>query len=96
MELQEAFQIHKGLMPGHQNTLHDNMKAIVKTWRNRLPVIADDLTHWNDIFTWRQHHYRMVVNHYNDTNASNSMLCVRALAEVFIIHILFDSLIKLL
>lgn len=40
------------------------MKAIVKTWRNRLPVIADDLSHWSDIFTWRQHHYQFIVQHY--------------------------------
>lgn len=86
MELQEAYQIHKGLMQGHQNSLHD-MKAIVKTWRNRLPVIADDLTHWNDIFTWRQHHYQFIVNHYENLRESshtNSMLGVHASAQVLI------------
>ncbi|CAG9853589.1 unnamed protein product [Phyllotreta striolata] len=80
MELQEAYQIHKGLLQGHQNSLHD-MKAIVKTWRNRLPVIADDLVHWNDIFTWRQHHYQVIVNHYEtnrDTATTHSMLGVHA------------------
>ncbi|XP_044261128.1 transcription-associated protein 1 [Tribolium madens] len=86
MELQEAYQIHKGLLQGHQNSLHD-MKAIVKTWRNRLPVIADDLTHWNDIFTWRQHHYQVIVNHYEsirDTNNTNSMLGIHASAQSII------------
>lgn len=53
MELQEACQIHQGLQQTRGNSLHD-MKAIVKTWRNRLPVVADDLSHWSDIFTWRQ------------------------------------------
>ncbi|XP_072379030.1 transcription-associated protein 1 [Diabrotica undecimpunctata] len=72
MELQEAYQIHKGLLQSHHNSLHD-MKAIVKTWRNRLPVIADDLVHWNDIFTWRQHHYQVIVNHYdNQRDASTT------------------------
>lgn len=66
MELQEACQIHQGLVHGRTNSLHD-MKAIVKTWRNRLPVIADDLSHWSDIFTWRQHHYQFIVNHYTDS-----------------------------
>ncbi|XP_057664226.1 transcription-associated protein 1 [Diorhabda carinulata] len=83
MELQEAYQIHKGLLQGHQNSLHD-MKAIVKTWRNRLPVIADDLVHWNDIFTWRQHHYQVIVNHYDssrDTSTPHSMLGVHASAQ---------------
>lgn len=85
MELQEAYQIHKGLTQAHQNSLHD-MKAIVKTWRNRLPVIADDLTHWNDIFTWRQHHYQFIVSHYensrDNTHTNNSMLGVHASAQV--------------
>lgn len=84
MELQEAYQIHKGLTPGHLNSLHD-MKAIVKTWRNRLPVIADDLVHWNDIFTWRQHHYQVIVKHYEsnrESNSANSMLGVHASAQV--------------
>ncbi|KAL3270789.1 hypothetical protein HHI36_021313 [Cryptolaemus montrouzieri] len=86
MELQEAYQIHKGLLQAHQNSLHD-MKAIVKTWRNRLPVIADDLSHWNDIFTWRQHHYQVIVNHYEsnrDTTNANSMLGVHASAQSII------------
>nr|CAH7738958.1 unnamed protein product [Callosobruchus chinensis] len=86
MELQEAYQIHKGLKQGYQNSLHD-MKAIVKTWRNRLPVIADDLSHWNDIFTWRQHHYQVIVNHYEsnrDSTSTNSMLGVHASAQSII------------
>nr|XP_022907724.1 transformation/transcription domain-associated protein [Onthophagus taurus] len=86
MELQEAYQIHKGLLQGHQNSLHD-MKAIVKTWRNRLPVIADDLSHWNDIFTWRQQHYQFIINHYDtlgDRAHTNSMLGVHASAQSII------------
>ncbi|XP_076255473.1 transcription-associated protein 1-like [Rhynchophorus ferrugineus] len=76
MELQEAYQIHKGLIKGHTNTLHDT-KAIVKTWRNRVPVISDDLVHWNDIFTWRQHHYQVIVQHFEqnrETANANSKL----------------------
>ncbi|KAG9509570.1 Transformation/transcription domain-associated protein, partial [Fragariocoptes setiger] len=66
MELQEAMQIHSGFLPqnmGRPNQLHD-MKAIVKTWRNRLPIVSDDLSHWSDIFTWRQHHYQAIVSHF--------------------------------
>lgn len=86
MELQEAYQIHKGLIQTHQNSLHD-MKAIVKTWRNRLPVIADDLTHWHDIFTWRQHHYQHIVKHYENSREStqtNSLLGAHASAQSII------------
>ncbi|RWS15188.1 transformation/transcription domain-associated protein-like protein [Dinothrombium tinctorium] len=74
MELQEAGQIHQSFLPssvGRTTNLHD-MKAIVKTWRNRLPVLADDLSHWSDIFTWRQHHYQAIVNHYESSSAQTT------------------------
>ena len=87
MELNEAAQIHQGLLHGKQNSLHD-MKAIVKTWRNRLPVISDDLSHWSEIFTWRQHHYQFIANHYNsdqmDQTNNQSMLGVHASAQAII------------
>ena len=67
------------------------MKAIVKTWRNRLPVISDDLSHWSEIFTWRQHHYKFIASHYSKENAgadqqasSHSMLGVHASAQAII------------
>ncbi|XP_046480160.1 transformation/transcription domain-associated protein [Neodiprion pinetum] len=86
MELQEAMQIHQGLLHGRTSSLHD-MKAVVKTWRNRLPVIADDLSHWSDIFTWRQHHYTFISNHYDsqqDQTTNHSMLGVHASAQAII------------
>ncbi|XP_051789631.1 transformation/transcription domain-associated protein isoform X2 [Erpetoichthys calabaricus] len=60
IELQEAAQIIAGLQPanlGRNTSLHD-MKTVVKTWRNRLPIVSDDLSHWSSIFMWRQHHYQ--------------------------------------
>ena len=27
-------------------------------------MISDDLSHWSDIFTWRQHHYTLIGNSY--------------------------------
>ncbi|KAL0100349.1 hypothetical protein PUN28_019603 [Cardiocondyla obscurior] len=86
MELQEAMQIHQGLLHGRSNSLHD-MKAIVKTWRNRLPVIADDLSHWSDIFTWRQHHYTFIANHYDsqqDQPVNHSLLGIHASMQAII------------
>ncbi|XP_076468689.1 transformation/transcription domain-associated protein-like isoform X2 [Babylonia areolata] len=90
MELQEAMQISQGLQPGNINrssSIHD-MKAIVKTWKNRLPMISDDLSHWSDIFTWRQHHYQLIVNHFDSQNlqdqANHSMLGVHASAQAII------------
>lgn len=83
MELQEASQIHQDLQG--RNTLHD-MKATVKTWRNRLPVVADDLSHWSDIFVWRQHHYEKITKHFEPQpdSASLSMLGVHASAQAII------------
>ncbi|KAL3832377.1 hypothetical protein ACJMK2_024027 [Sinanodonta woodiana] len=91
MELQEAAQINQGLQPANitrSSSLHD-MKAIVKTWRNRLPMISDDLSHWSDIFTWRQHHYQFIVNNYEnhagqDPQNNHAMLGVHASAQAII------------
>lgn len=85
MELQEASQIHQGLLQNRSSSLHD-MKAIVKTWRNRLPVIADDLSHWSDIFTWRQHHYQIITSHLEQQGDNNApcMLGAHASAQTII------------
>ncbi|GLH10296.1 Transcription-associated protein 1, partial [Gryllus bimaculatus] len=64
MELQEAAH-------GRAGTFQD-MKAIVKNWFNRLPVISDDLSHWSDIFTWRQHHYTHIATHYEDQDQTGN------------------------
>ncbi|KAH7963447.1 hypothetical protein HPB52_021214 [Rhipicephalus sanguineus] len=100
MELQEAAQIHQGLLPTGSNvgrpapTSVYDMRAIVKTWRNRLAVLTDDLSHWSDIFTWRQHHYQAIVSHFDNAPASlvpevpgnqhQSMLGVHASAQSII------------
>ncbi len=67
------------------------MKAIIKTWKNRLPVVADDLSHWSDVFVWRQHHYQFVIKCCSQPNQStNAVLGVHASAQVYIyIVILF-------
>lgn len=90
MELQEAAQINHGLLPanlGRPSSLQD-MKAIVKTWRNRLPVISDDLSHWSDIFAWRQHSYQLIVNTYDvgqqEQQHNHAMLGVHASAQAII------------
>ncbi|KAF6210692.1 hypothetical protein GE061_013799 [Apolygus lucorum] len=86
MELQEACQIHQGLLHERNNSLQE-IKAIVKTWRNRLPVIADDLSHWSDIFTWRQHHYQFIIKHVDakhEHGSNSSMFGVHASAQAII------------
>jgi len=91
MELQEAAQIHTGLQPpnvGRSTSLHD-MKAIVKTWRNRLPMPSDNLFHWSDVFMWRHHHYQAIVAAYesqsqHEPQSNHSMLGVHASAWAII------------
>ncbi|KAG7325204.1 hypothetical protein KOW79_011520 [Hemibagrus wyckioides] len=91
IELQEAAQINMGLQPanlGRNTSLHD-MKTVVKTWRNRLPIVSDDLSHWSSIFMWRQHHYQAIVSAYesntqHDPNTNNAMLGVHASASAII------------
>ncbi|CAH3023319.1 unnamed protein product [Porites evermanni] len=91
MELQEAAQIHTGLQPpnvGRSTSLHD-MKAIVKTWRNRLPMPSDNLSHWSDVFMWRHHHYQAIVAAYenqaqHEPQSNHSMLGVHASAWAII------------
>ncbi|XP_058851892.1 transformation/transcription domain-associated protein isoform X5 [Acipenser ruthenus] len=91
IELQEAAQINAGLQPaslGRNTSLHD-MKTVVKTWRNRLPIVSDDLSHWSSIFMWRQHHYQAIVAAYenssqHDPNSNNAMLGVHASASAII------------
>ncbi|XP_046866072.1 transcription-associated protein 1 [Drosophila willistoni] len=84
MELHEASQIHQGLTQTRNSSLHD-MKAIVKTWRNRLPIISDDLSHWSDIFTWRQHHYQIITQHLEQqSDTGSTMLGVHASAQAII------------
>ncbi|KAL1465116.1 hypothetical protein WDU94_004709 [Cyamophila willieti] len=80
IELQEASQI--------PNSLND-MNATVKTWRTRLPVISDNLSHWSDVFMWRQHHYQFITQHFDALKESGntgnrSILGVHSSAQAII------------
>lgn len=82
IELQEASQIYQNA----PNSLND-MNATVKTWRTRLPVISDNLSHWSDVFMWRQHHYQYITMHYDALKESGntgnrSILGVHSSAQV--------------
>lgn len=49
-----------------------------------MPLIADDLTHWNDIFTWRQHHYQLLSESTAGSNAIVANLGSQASAQTLI------------
>lgn len=56
-----------------------------------MPLINDDISYWNDIFTWRQYHYDAFSRFYekqqqqpgatNTSNTNQAMLGVHALAQ---------------
>ena len=74
---------------GNERTTPIDLRAVIKTWKNRLPVMTDDLSHWSDIFTWRQHHYQAVVARYegqagNNAAAQNALLGAHASAQSLI------------
>lgn len=91
VELQEAGQIHVCLQSnnvGRTTSIHD-MKAVIKTWRNRLPLRSDDLSHWNDVFLWRHHLYQAIIKAYENSThiesySSHAMLGVHATATSII------------
>uniref|UniRef100_A0A1I8HGE9 PI3K/PI4K catalytic domain-containing protein n=1 Tax=Macrostomum lignano TaxID=282301 RepID=A0A1I8HGE9_9PLAT len=67
MELHEASGIYAtlnnvsyGRTPVTTTSLIHDMKSIIKTWKNRVPVIMDDLTHWHEVIQWRQHLFHEV------------------------------------
>lgn len=84
---------YKTVGASNPTSLHD-LKAIVKTWRNRLPVIADDLVHWSDIFSWRQQHYQLIVKyheqHRDSTMATTKIGICRCRTSV--IYLIFHRL----
>lgn len=43
--------------------------------RNRLPNCSDDLSHWSDVFFWRQLHYKTLVKAYEGA-AQVEQVCV--------------------
>ena len=41
--------------------------------RNRLPNCSDDLSHWSDIFCWRQLHYKHLVKAYETSSNADQV-----------------------
>jgi transformation/transcription domain-associated protein len=58
VELGEALQIYTSLSNTNVNTYEQRaseLKAILQTWRERLPNVWDDVDVWSDLVAWRQH-----------------------------------------
>lgn len=65
LELNEAKAMHLTLYGLGRNGNHD-LRTILKSWPKRLPILLDDLSHWSDIITWRQHQYQTIVAHFEN------------------------------
>uniref|UniRef100_A0A915BXE0 FAT domain-containing protein n=2 Tax=Parascaris univalens TaxID=6257 RepID=A0A915BXE0_PARUN len=60
-EVLEASAISSHLGGTLQGSVINDVKSIIKTWRNRSPTLADAFSHWVDIHQWRLHHYASAV-----------------------------------
>eukprot|EP00116_Pleurobrachia_bachei_P001302 sb/3461564/ len=69
IELKESNANHKNLSSkmrlahGH-GTYKVDFKLMLKSWRNRPLVISDDISHWNDIYSWRQYYHQKIIDFY--------------------------------
>ncbi|KAK9721294.1 transcription-associated protein 1 [Basidiobolus ranarum] len=84
VELQEASQIYTSLAATDASNLDvrsQELKAVLQTWRDRLPNIWDDINVWSDLVAWRRHIFNIINKTYlplipllkaNGTSNSNS------------------------
>lgn len=82
VEFLEASQIYTTLhRTGVENfeAKSQELKGILKTWRERLPNLWDDIDLWGDLVTWRKHVFNTINSTYkqlfeqtNQTNNSNA------------------------
>ncbi|XP_043460946.1 transformation/transcription domain-associated protein-like [Leptopilina heterotoma] len=56
-DLRDAKFIHENLDPNQTA----NLRKIIYTWTQRVPTIADDLSHWSNIFIWREYQYKSLI-----------------------------------
>lgn len=59
-------------MYGFGKSTLDSLELFILYFRNRLPNCSDDLSHWSDIFTWRQLHYKHLVKAYEGSTQVSS------------------------
>lgn len=88
VELNEAATIHESLSQSLIGTDKgkEQIKDIVKRWKNRLPLISDPLSHWSDIVTWHHHQYQSIVTQYEQIGTDQSNVGMHASATDFIYY----------
>jgi len=88
VELNEAATIHESLCENLIGTEKgkEQIKDIVKRWKNRLPLISDPLSHWSDIVTWHHHQYQSIVTQYEQIGTDQSNVGMHASATDFIYY----------
>ncbi|CAF1588246.1 unnamed protein product, partial [Didymodactylos carnosus] len=61
------------------------LKAIVKIWKSRLPLLNDNLSYWNDVLSWREFHYSTISLQFEkETTSNHAMIGVHAIAQSII------------
>ena len=54
--------------------------------RNRLPNCSDDLSHWSDIFCWRQLHYKHLVKAYENGPNAEQVYIIQCILILYYVH----------
>jgi len=63
-----------------------------------MPLISDDLSHWSDIFHWRQHHYQAIVSAYEaiTPTSADPQVCSLCLLTCYLsVHLIYPACKKL-
>ncbi|VDP11443.1 unnamed protein product [Soboliphyme baturini] len=88
VELQEAASLLTAFTSnGSQRNFANDLKPVIKTWRNRPPVINDDLYYWNQLIGWRLHNFEQIVDMLGNEpvwfyqQAQQILLCTHAISR---------------
>eukprot|EP01114_Cavostelium_apophysatum_P014185 TRINITY_DN3613_c0_g1_i5.p1 TRINITY_DN3613_c0_g1~~TRINITY_DN3613_c0_g1_i5.p1 ORF type:complete len:3612 (+),score=1106.25 TRINITY_DN3613_c0_g1_i5:200-11035(+) len=60
VELKESTQIIKDINGSNKNQTVNDIHAILKTWRERLPNSWEDISVWGELLSWRQHVFTLI------------------------------------
>ncbi|KAG6332834.1 hypothetical protein ID866_6255 [Astraeus odoratus] len=67
VELQEAVQIFGSLSTTNAQNLEkksSDLKMVLQAWRERLPILQDDISIWSDLVAWRQNVFTAINKTY--------------------------------
>lgn len=68
VEFLEAIQVYSALQKTVAQNLDaksNDLKGVLKAWRERLPNLWDDIDLWGDLVTWRKHAFNVINKTYD-------------------------------